>query len=398
MNNITQIKHQLQRLLLLLIVVISFPFYTVIAQIPPTYYNNAVGLSGLPLKTALYNIIKGHTSITYNQLYTSYTTTDNLPGNKVWDMYSIKANGTANYYYTHGSLQCGSYNSEGDCYNREHSTPASWINNAYPMYSDLFNVYPTDGYVNNRRSNYPLANVATASWTSSNGTKLGSPADTSNIGSVFEPIDSFKGDFARTFFYMATRYENVVATWHSNSPQAAAVYAANNGLVFKPWYITMLLSWCALDPVSQKEINRNNAVYAIQNNRNPYIDHPEYINAIWGGGSNIVKPEPTNYPTHFTTKNFQLQWTDATGGVLPDHYLIRMSTTGFSSITDPVDGTTYVDSATDRNVAYGVQNAWYYNLNPNTTYYFKLYGYKTTGTAIDYKTDGTVPQVSQLVQ
>lgn len=270
--------------------------FSLSAQIPAHYYDAAAGLSGLTLKTALYNIIKGHTSITYANLYASYVTTDNLPINKVWDMYSLKADGTANYYYTNSSNnsdQCGNYSAEGDCYNREHSTPSSWFNDATPMYTDLFNVYPTDGYVNNRRSNYPFAGVGSASYTSSNGSKLGSCSTTGYSGTVFEPIDSFKGDFARTYFYMATRYENVVSTWPSNSTECAAVYAGNGGLVFKPWYVTMLLNWCTLDPVSQKETNRNNAVYAIQNNRNPYIDHPEWIVEIWGPAVGIEQKEET---------------------------------------------------------------------------------------------------------
>lgn len=256
----------------------------VYGQIPPGYYDSAAGLDGLPLKTALYNIIDGHTSISYSNLYSAYVTTDNLPTNKVWDMYSIKADGTANYWFinsANNSDQCGSYSGEGDCYNREHSTPASWFNDATPMYSDLFNVYPTDGYVNNRRSNYPMAKVGTASWTSSNGSKVGGCSTTGYSGTVFEPIDSFKGDFARTFFYMATRYENLVANWPSNSSECAAVYAGNSGFVFKTYYITMLLAWDDLDPVSQKEINRNNAVYAKQHNRNPYIDHPEWVECVW---------------------------------------------------------------------------------------------------------------------
>ncbi len=256
----------------------------VYGQIPPGYYDSAAGLDGLPLKTALYNIIKGHTSISYGSLYSGYVTTDNLPTNKVWDMYSIKADGTANYWFINSSNnadQCGNYSAEGDCYNREHTTPSSWFNDATPMYSDLFNVYPTDGYVNNRRSNYPYGNVGTTSWTSSNGCKVGSCSNAGYAGTVFEPIDSFKGDFARTYFYMATRYENIVSAWPSNSTECAAVYAGNGGLVFKPWFVTMLLSWSALDPVSTKERNRNNAVYAIQHNRNPFIDHPEYIECIW---------------------------------------------------------------------------------------------------------------------
>jgi len=262
------------------------------AQPPAGYYDSAAGLTGLSLKTALYNIIKGHTSISYNNLYTAYVTTDNFPTNKVWDMYSIRADSTANYWFTNSASsadQCGNYSQEGDCYNREHSTPSSWFNNATPMYSDLFNVYPTDGYVNNSRGNYPFADVGSATYTSSNGSKRGSCATAGYTGTVFEPIDIYKGDFARSYLYMATRYENVVANWPSNSTECAAVYAGNGGLVFKPWFVTMLLDWCALDTVSQKEIARNNAVYAIQHNRNPYIDHPEWIWAIWGPTSGIAQ-------------------------------------------------------------------------------------------------------------
>jgi len=379
-----------------ILVIDFFPFQNLLSQIPQGYYNNASGLNGLSLKTALYNIIKTHTQLSYTSLITAYQTTDNLPTNKVWDMYSTKTDGTANYYYTHGSNTCGSYNGEGDCYNREHSTPASWFNNAYPMYSDLFNVYPTDGYVNGRRSNYPFAKVSNASWISSNGSKLGSCATTGYSGTVFEPIDSFKGDFARTYFYMATCYENLVANWASYSSEAAQVFAGNNGLTFKPWYIAMLLQWCASDPVSQKEINRNNAVYALQGNRNPYIDHPEYIALIWGG-TTPVPTEPTNYPTNFSARNIKLEWTDASGGILPEKYLIRMSTNGFNAIPTPIDGISYPDSNTDLNVNYGQQQVWFTNLNANTTYYFKLFGYTGSGNTVDYKTDGNIPQISKTI-
>jgi endonuclease I len=276
--------------------IIAFTFLVfsifVSAQPPAGYYDAAAGLTGLPLKTALYNIIKGHTSISYSGLYAAYVTTDNFPGNKVYDMYSIRADSTANYWFSNSASsadQCGNYSQEGDCYNREHSTPASWFNDATPMYSDLFNVYPTDGYVNNNRSNYPFADVGTANYTSSNGSKRGTCATAGYSGTVFEPIDCYKGDFARTYLYMATRYENIVAGWPSYSTECAAVYAGNGGLVFKPWYVTMLLNWCAMDSVSQKEIARNNAVYAIQHNRNPYIDHPEWIWAIWGPTSGIAQ-------------------------------------------------------------------------------------------------------------
>ncbi len=263
--------------------------YIAIAQIPTGYYNTATG-TGTTLKTQLYNIIKGHTDMGYNGLYACYTTTDNLPTNKVWDMYSVRGDGTANYWYTNSSNntdQCGSYNSEGDCYNREHSFCDSWLGASAPQRSDLFHVYPTDGYVNNKRGSYPHGKVGSATWTSSNGSKLGSSDPTTGYtGTVFEPIDSFKGDFARSYFYVATRYENLIAGW-SNNGSADQILTGNSFPAYKTWFLNLMIQWHTQDPVSTKEINRNNAVYAYQNNRNPYIDHPEYVAAVWGGGSNI---------------------------------------------------------------------------------------------------------------
>jgi endonuclease I len=275
-----------------LLIVFSYVFETT-AQIPAGYYDATAGLTGLPLKTALYNIIKGHTSVSYAQLWTSFQTTDKTASGKVWDMYSDIPGGTAPYTFTFSTDQCGSYSAEGDCYNREHSFPNSWFGGITTsvMYTDLFHLVPTDGYVNNRRSNYPLGDVNTATWSSQNGSKLGSCSDAGYTGTVFEPVDSFKGDFARIYFYMATRYENVIATWYTYSTEADAILSNNSGLVYETWYINMLLAWNAMDPVSAKEKIRNNKVYTIQNNRNPYVDHPEWVNAVWGPSSGINNVE-----------------------------------------------------------------------------------------------------------
>lgn len=257
------------------------------AQIPAGYYNSAAGLSGYTLKTALYNIIKDHTVVSYNSLYSYYPRTDSKPGNKVWDIYSDVPGGTPPYVYYHTSGdQCGSYNSEGDCYNREHSFPASWFNDASPMYSDLFNVIPTDGYVNNRRSNYPYAEAGTAVFTSLNGSKLGYCSYPGWTELVFEPIDEYKGDVARSVFYMATRYENLIAGW-KNNPGASCVLAGNSTAVFWQWYVNQLIDWHVQDPVSSKEIARNDSVYRIQDNRNPFIDHPEWVEEIWTSTSSL---------------------------------------------------------------------------------------------------------------
>lgn len=262
-----------------LIIQISL-FIQVQAQIPPGYYDSADGLQGFTLKTALYNIIKGHTQRSYDNLWTDFESTDKKTNGKVWDMYSDNPNGTPPYEYTFITDQCGNYSSENDCYNREHSMPKSWFNDGTPMYTDLFHLYPTDGYVNGKRSNYPFGQVGSASWTSMNGSKLGTSSYPGYSGIVFEPIDDYKGDFARTYFYMATRYENVVSNW-SNT-----ILSGNNTTVYVTWAVNLLLEWHVADPVSQKEIDRNNAIYQIQHNRNPYIDFPEWVHSIWGG--NII--------------------------------------------------------------------------------------------------------------
>jgi len=255
------------------------------AQIPNGYYDDAAGLSGAPLKTALYQIIKGHNTQSYNSLWIHFESTDAKPNGKVWDMYSDVPGGNPPYEYNFGDDQCGNYGGEGDCYNREHSFPKSWFNNTAPMNSDLFHIVPTDGYVNGKRSNWPYGETNNPSWTSENGCKLGSNSTAGYSGTVFEPIDEYKGDFARGYFYMATRYENIIASWENNSSNADAALDGTSYPCFEEWLLNILLAWDQQDPVSQKEIDRNNAIYDIQNNRNPFIDHPEYVTLVWGNTS-----------------------------------------------------------------------------------------------------------------
>lgn len=260
----------------------TFPFlllFSLRASEPEGYYKSAYGKSGYTLKTALYQIITEHTALSYNSLWDAYETTDKRADGKVWDMYS-------NCNFTFGSNQCGNYSQEGDCYNREHSFPKSWFDDATPMYTDLFHLYPTDGYVNGRRSNNPFGEVNNPTYTSKNGSKLGPNSTSGYTGTVFEPVDEYKGDFARSYFYMATCYENKIASWSS-----CPVCAGNNKESFKSWTVELLLKWHRQDPVSQKETDRNDAVYAIQKNRNPFIDHPELVEKIWGNDNTAFDPD-----------------------------------------------------------------------------------------------------------
>ena len=245
---------------------------------PSGYYNTAANLNGTPLKLALHNIIDNHNSLGYSNLWDHFDETDLRPGtNKIWDIYSDIPGGTPPYLYTFNSDKCGQYDSESDCYNREHTWPQSYFSNQEPMLSDLFHIYPTDGFVNGKRSNDPYGEVGNASYTSQNGSKSGNSNFAGFSGTVFEPRDEFKGDLARTYFYMATRYYNEDNNFTD--------WTMANGANLTPYAIALLLSWHHQDTVSQKEKNRNNAIYNLQNNRNPFIDHPEYADCIWGTGN-----------------------------------------------------------------------------------------------------------------
>jgi endonuclease I len=271
------------RTLSFLVLLILFTFQ-VTGQAPAGYYDEANGLDGTELQAALHEIIKDHQFQTYASLYQHFQSTDRKPNLSVWDMYSDIPGGTPPYsfYYNSGD-ECGNYNGEGQCYNREHSFPQSWFGGSVqPMHTDLFHLYPTDGYVNNRRSNYPFGEVSNATWTSQNGSKVGSNTTSGYTGVVFEPIDAYKGDFARSCFYMSVRYYEQDNSW-PGSPMT-------NGSQLKPWALELMMEWHENDPVSAKETSRNNAVYAIQENRNPFIDNPAFVEAIWGDPSYITEP------------------------------------------------------------------------------------------------------------
>ncbi|MBO9583856.1 MAG: endonuclease [Flavobacterium sp.] len=315
------------------------------AQIPSGYYSTATG-TGYTLKTQLYNIIKGHTDNGYAGLYTTYQTSDvdNFYENDgtVLDMYSENPSGTDPYNYSTGTTQrCGTYSVEGDCYNREHIIPQSVFSEQSPMVADAHFITPTDGKVNGMRSNYPHGNVSSATYTSQNGSKLGSSAVSGYSGTVFEPINEFKGDIARMYFYFATRYENTVAGY------SYAMFNGSSNQVFTTAFLNMLLAWHAQDPVSAREIARNNAVYARQNNRNPYIDHPEYVNQIWGGTSSTDTQAPTA-PTSLastakTATSISLSWTASTDNVAVtgyDVYANSVLKTTVSGLTATITGLT----------------------------------------------------------
>lgn len=247
-----------------------------LAQPPAGYYDPAAGLTGQALREALHDIIDGHSVLANSQLWAAYAVTDRKSNNKVWDIYSDVPDGTPPYEFTFVTDQCGNYDGEGDCFNREHSFPQSWFGGVPGPDTDLFHMYPTDAWVNQKRANWPYGTVGSnVTFSADNGGKLGQCTYPGCSGLVFEPIDAYKGDLARGYFYMLTRYMNEADGW-TDAPVLS-------GGEFLPWVENLLLDWHAEDPVSTKEVARNNAIFTnLQHNRNPYIDHPEWVSSIWG--------------------------------------------------------------------------------------------------------------------
>ena len=342
--------------LLLLITLTSFTLY---GQIPAGYYDSATG-NGYVLKTQLYNIILGHTDNGYTPgLWDTYQTSDRdiyyENDNTILDMYSEDPVGVDPYNFTYSTDQCGTYANEGDCYNREHIIPQSVFNSLSPMRNDAHFVTPTDGKVNGIRSAFPHGMVGTATTTTLNGSKLGSGLNSGYsagyTGTVFEPIDEFKGDIARMYFYFATRYENVVTSWGV----AYDMFNGTSDQVFSEPFLTILMTWHTNDPVSTREIDRNNAIYARQNNRNPFIDHPEYVAQIWSTTPDVQAPTaPTSLiASNITNTTVDLNWTASTDNV------------GVTSYEIFVDGLLYATSVTNSATLTG--------LTQNTSYAITVY-------------------------
>lgn len=297
------------------------------ADAPADYYRSCENKGGATLLSSLQSVVGPHTNVGYDGLWSVYATSDVTSAGLIWDMYSTKR-------WSLDKERCGNYKNVGDCYNREHSMPKSWFAEAQPMKSDAFHVYPTDGRVNSQRSNYPYGECAGGTTLPSNGTvkalgRLGSCTSPGYTGTVFEPDDEYKGDFARTYFYMAAAYNDVIKGWSS------AMLNGTSYPVYTGWAIDVLLKWHRQDPVSRKEIDRNEAVYAKQGNRNPFIDHPEMAEYIWGA----YKDD---------------KWTLASGGipaiVLPaDGSVINMGTAGTGvarTATVSVKGTSLTQAVT----------------------------------------------------
>jgi endonuclease I len=336
---------------------IILPFCLIIsvlpAAIPSGYYDTASGLSGTNLRQELHDIIDNHTVLSYDDVWTAYQTTDVDSNGYIWDMYT-------GIEWTYLTDQQG-YDGDMDVYtnyNREHSWPKSWANETSPHYTDLNHLYPVQAYANSHRNNLPYGEVASGqeTYTSENGTLKG-PARSGlgYVGTVFEPIDEYKGDLARTYFYMSTRYYGEDSAW--DSVEMAI------GCELQEWALNMLLDWDELDPVSQKEIDRNDAVYALQGNRNPFIDHPEYVDSIWVSTSTSIDAPTAQSATNISHDRFTANWSSVSGA------------TGYKLyVSQYADFGSYISGYGPKDVG-NVTSDTVISLSSSTTYYYRVRAY-----------------------
>lgn len=269
----------MKRFITLFLSLVLFANLTIFAAIPSGYYTAADNKKSTALLSALHGCIDGHTTLSYSSLENYYDDTDLTADGYIWDMYS-----TCKFTINDDG---GSQSRICDVWNKEHSVPQSWFGQASPMKSDLFHVYPTDARVNNFRSNYPYGETSNRSYIDGDSKALGylgSSNFSGYSGKVFEPVDQYKGDFARTYFYMVARY---LDKSFNESENGKVVFTYSNGTTGLTTYaVNLFLKWHRQDPVSQKEIDRNNAVYKHQKNRNPFIDYPYLAEYIWGEKKN----------------------------------------------------------------------------------------------------------------
>lgn len=306
-------RHHIFSLFFAVVLLLPLPVWATISSYTPTtsdqlkssYYTNLEGKSGSTLFSAVVTATGGvkhtYTKLTYDELWTAYITSDVYPAGhahagKIWDMY-------ANCYYAtseHVSQMKAECNGG---YNREHSLPKSWFGGSSDYKStnqgcDLVHLVPTDAYVNSDRSNYAFGEVGTVvkqfeiskrgtsvntlsvSKSTISGTSVSTGAPT-----VFEPADDYKGDFARIYFYMRAHYPSLNlaqadgGTKHFSSTTSAA---SDSKYGLTDYSVILLMKWHRQDPVSQKEIDRNNAIEKMQGNRNPFVDYPCLAEYLWG--------------------------------------------------------------------------------------------------------------------
>lgn len=282
----------------------------------PEYYQSIDGTSGKELLDAIQQVAKlGYrtTDFRYDSVWLAFKYTDLRPDGLVWEIYS-----DCQFEYEKDRTSTTAQTGECKGYNREHAMCQSWFSE-YDLQgnkmssskknspgSDIFHIYPTSYGMNSRRGNRPYGEVASAQFTSGNGTEYGAPVSSLSVensvagvyveGSinmstnVLEPADEYKGDIARSYFGTMVKW---AGEWAFNRVDLGRVifdatidadthYGPENNYGLTDYGLALLLTWHRQDPVSQKEVDRNNGIQKTQGNRNPFIDYPYLVEYIWG--------------------------------------------------------------------------------------------------------------------
>lgn len=242
---------------------------SLLAQIPVGYYSSLKGKRGADLKEAVYEIIKDAKVLSYGSgsgaTWSGFWDTDRTADGYFIDRYSAKS----------AWVKSTNKGAKGSGMNIEHSFPKSWWGGTENQaYKDLYNLMPCESKINSTKGNYPMGTV-TGSASGNGWTKVGKGSD----GNIYwEPNDMWKGDFARGYMYMATTYQNF--TWTND--RGKQILETNTYPTLQKWAYTLFIDWAKNDEPDEVEITRNNAVYKIQGNRNPFVDFPELMDYVWG--------------------------------------------------------------------------------------------------------------------
>ena len=282
----------------------------------PAYYESIDGTSGKELMDAIQRVAKqGYRAddFRYDSVWLAFKHTDLRPDSYIWEIYS-----DCDFVYEKDRTSNTTQTGECKGYNREHAMCQSWFGTTSlagqemssskknSPGSDIFHIYPASYGMNSRRGNRPYGEVLTAANVSGNGTKYGTPVQTISvtnsvagayvegsitlITNVLEPADEYKGDIARSYFgtmvkwageWTFNRNENGLVIFDATI-DADTHYASENNYGLTPYGLALLLKWHRQDPVSQKEVDRNNGIQLTQGNRNPFIDYPYLAEYIWG--------------------------------------------------------------------------------------------------------------------
>ena len=346
------------------------------ADIPQDYYKNVNGKKKAELKSAFRNVIKTATVLDYGsgagKTWSGFYVTDRYNGNQVRDRYSYEV-----FYFPSGSSAQNTSAANG--MNIEHSFPKSWWGGTENQaYKDLFNLMPCEKNINSAKSNYAMGVVSNVR-TNNGCTKVGTGSAGSKSCNLWEPADEWKGDFARNYFYMVTTYSNL--TWKG---EGLNMLQNDEWPTLQPWAYQLFLKWNRQDPVDAIEKERNEAVYGIQGNRNPFIDFPNLAEYIWGDSTDVAfnlstastdipddEYDFTAYPaaeivSSIYSKRFDASWSKYQDGC---EYTLDVYEKDSNGRKTSLNGYPVTTSGNTYRVT---------GVNTETTYYYKVYVYNGT--------------------